>query len=71
MTFAMTQAEIIELLASIQSRAGKKLSRKLEKAIILSKSEKLTSKKLLQTLANPEKKTTTSIAMAFIPSRFS
>jgi hypothetical protein len=56
MTFAMTQAEIIELLASIQSRAGKKLSRKLEKAIILSKSEKLTSKKLLQTLANPEKK---------------
>ena len=52
----MTQAEIIELLASIQSRAGKKLSRKLEKAIILSKSEKLTSKKLLQTLANPEKK---------------
>ncbi len=56
MTFAMTQAEIIELLTSIQSRAGKKLARKLEKAIILSKSEKLSAKKLLQTVANPEKK---------------
>lgn len=56
MTFAMTQQEMIELLTSIQSRAGKKLARRLEKAIILSKSEKLTSKKLLQTLAKQEKK---------------
>lgn len=56
MVFSLTQAETIELLSSIQSRAGKKLTRKLEKALELSKSEKLTSKKLLQLLANPEKK---------------
>ena len=56
MPFSLTQEQTIDLLSSIQSRAGKKLVRRLDKALSLCKSEKLSYKKLLHLLANPEKK---------------